>query len=51
MVMWQYKVVDFNSEYRGEHEENILNTMGQQGWELVAVIGGYEWHPVAYLRQ
>ena len=51
LEMWQYKVVDFNSKYRGENVEDILNSLGQQGWELVAVIGGYEFHPTAYLKR
>ena len=37
LELWQFKIVDFGLEYRGEDPEDILNSLGQQGRELVAV--------------
>ncbi len=34
---WEYKVVSLNSEDLLSPEEELLNSLGQEGWELVAV--------------
>jgi hypothetical protein len=36
MPQWEYKIIDLGSA-RAEQGEIILNAMGEQGWELVAV--------------
>jgi hypothetical protein len=36
MPQWEYKIIDLGSA-RTEQGEIILNAMGEQGWELVAV--------------
>jgi Domain of unknown function (DUF4177) len=36
MHQWEYKIIDLGSA-RAEQGEIILNAMGEQGWELVAV--------------
>jgi hypothetical protein len=36
MPQWEYKIMDLGSA-RAEQGEIILNAMGEQGWELVAV--------------
>ncbi len=36
MPKWEYKIIDLGSA-RAEQNEIILNSLGEQGWELVAV--------------
>jgi hypothetical protein len=36
MPQWEYKIIDLGSA-RAEQGEIILNALGEQGWELVAV--------------
>ena len=36
MPQWEYKSVDLGSA-RADQSEIILNSLGEQGWELVAV--------------
>jgi hypothetical protein len=36
MPQWEYKIIDLGSA-RVEQGEIILNALGEQGWELVAV--------------
>jgi hypothetical protein len=36
MAQWEYKIIDLGSA-RAEQGEIILNSLGQQGWELVAI--------------
>jgi hypothetical protein len=36
MPQWEYKIIDLGSA-RAEQGEIILNSLGQQGWELVAI--------------
>ena len=36
MPQWEYKIIDLGSA-RTEQGEIILNSLGQQGWELVAI--------------
>jgi hypothetical protein len=36
MPQWEYKIIDLGSA-RAEQGEIILNSLGEQGWELVAV--------------
>ncbi len=36
MPQWEYKIIDLGSA-RAEQGETILNALGEQGWELVAV--------------
>ncbi len=42
MQKWEYKVVDLDSK----PQESILNELGAQGWQLIAVDGGF-----AYLQR
>ena len=51
MEMWQYKIVDFKLDYRGRNPEDILNSFGRQGWELVAVTPVDAFGPTAYLKR
>jgi hypothetical protein len=36
MPKWEYKIIDLGSA-RADQGEIILNSMGEQGWELVAI--------------
>jgi hypothetical protein len=36
MPQWEYKIIDLGSA-RVEQGEIILNALGEQGWELVAI--------------
>ena len=36
MPQWEYKIIDLGSA-RAEQGEIILNSLGDQGWEFVAV--------------
>jgi hypothetical protein len=36
MPQWEYKIIDLGST-RVEQGEIILNALGEQGWELVAI--------------
>jgi hypothetical protein len=36
MPQWEYKIIDLGSA-RVEQGEVILNSLGEQGWELMAV--------------
>jgi len=38
-VLWEYKIINIRSEnYRlGPNYESELNTLGDEGWELVAI--------------
>jgi hypothetical protein len=36
MPRWEYKIIDLGSA-RADQSEIILNSLGEQGWELVAV--------------
>jgi hypothetical protein len=36
MPQWEYKIIDLGSA-RAEQGEIILNALGEQGWELVAI--------------
>ena len=36
MPQWEYKIIDLGSA-RADQGEIILNSLGEQGWELVAI--------------
>jgi hypothetical protein len=36
MAQWEYKIIDLGLA-RAEQGEIILNALGEQGWELVAI--------------
>ena len=51
MEMGQYKIVDFALDYRGKDPEDILNSFGREGWELVAITPRDSFGPTAYLKR
>ena len=47
MSRWEYRKLDLNSPLRREEDIDLLNMVGEQGWELVSVaING-----LAYLKR
>jgi hypothetical protein len=47
MSRWEYRKLDLNGPLRREEDIDLLNTVGEQGWELVGVaING-----LAYLKR
>jgi hypothetical protein len=48
MPKWEYKVIDLGSA-RADQGEIILNSMGEQEWELVAVSQGLAFEESAAL--
>ena len=47
----QYKVIVFGRDHRGEIPEEILNSFGHQGWELVAISYELIYGETAYLKR
>jgi hypothetical protein len=47
MQVWEYRQVDLNDLPRKTHEVDVLNELGDQGWELVGILGNH----VAYLKR
>lgn len=52
MVKWEYKIVTID-DYTKTNEENeeILNGLGKEGWELVAIIRYTDAEEFAYLKR
>jgi hypothetical protein len=45
--MWEYRQIDLNDLPRKTHEVDVLNELGEQGWELVGIMD----NQVAYLKR
>jgi hypothetical protein len=60
MPVWEYRQVDLNDLPRKAHEVDVLNELGEQGWELVGILdnhAGHAWmvsslaNHIAYLKR
>ncbi len=45
MIRWEYKYVYFKVNTNDSRIEEMLNTMGSHGWELVSIVGGVGGEP------
>jgi hypothetical protein len=48
MQKWEYKVVELAGP--SEERESQLNRLGEQGWELVAIVNAYDWYYLKRLK-
>jgi hypothetical protein len=46
MPVWEYRQVDLNDLPRKAVEVDVLNELGEQGWELVGILDNH----VTYLK-
>ena len=41
MPVWEYRQIDLNDLPRKAHEVDVLNELGEQGWELVGIMANH----------
>ncbi len=47
---WEYKIVPLDAQYTDD-DEDAINALGREGWELVAIDGTGADDPVAYFKR
>jgi hypothetical protein len=47
MSQWEYRTIDLNDPPRKAADVDLLNNVGEQGWELVAITP----NNIAYLKR